>query len=95
MQELLSFLDGGSLLHLQDISLDSLFDPACGHTTSVNVRQWFLHEYNTSLSCGWHGCCLCSQPGIDAGSDALSCAIVRDGLPVGKVKSAIDDGGVA
>jgi len=95
MQELLSFLDGGSLLHLQDISLNYLFDPTCGHATRVDMRRQFSHEYNVGLSCGRHGCCLHGQPGINAGSDALSCAIVRDGLPVGKVKLAVDDGGTA
>ena len=32
---------------------------------------------------------------INAGLKALSCAIIGDGLPVGKVNSAVDDGGAA
>jgi len=59
------------------------------------VGQRFLHEDNAGLSCGWCGCCLRGQPGIDAGSKASSCAVVGDGLPVGKVDSAVDDGGAA
>jgi len=77
------------------MSLDYLFDPTCGRATRVDMRRWFSREYDTGLSCGRRGCCLCGQPGIDAGLDALSCAVVRDGLPVGKVKSAVDDGGTA
>jgi len=59
------------------------------------VGWWFSCEDDAGLSCGRHGCCLHGQPGIDAGSKASSCAIVEDGLPVGKVDSAVDDGGAA
>ena len=54
-----------------------------------------MREDDAGLSCGRHRCCLHSQPGIDAGSKASSCAVIGDGLPVGKVDSAVDDGGAA
>ena len=75
------------------MSFDYLFNLAGRCVARVDVRRWFLHKDDAGLGCGCHRCCLCGQPGIDAGLEALSCAIIRNGLSVGKVESSIDKGG--
>ena len=77
------------------MSLNYLFDLGGGGVARVDVRRRFSCKDDTGLSWSWPGSCLCGQPGVDASPDALSCAIVGDGLSIGKVKSAIDDGGAA
>jgi len=52
-----------------------------------------LREDDVGLGCGCCRCCLRSQPGVNASLEALSCAVVRNGLSVGKVELSVDKGG--